>query len=75
MKMLYFFADLYIGASEFPAWISQEAVGLADCVDLEPMALPSSDPTAIAIKEEALLTNLQQRFKKDHIYVSQQNIN
>jgi hypothetical protein len=45
-------------------------VGLADATELEAMALPSSDTGSIAIKEEALLANFHQRFKKDQIYVS-----
>jgi hypothetical protein len=45
-------------------------VGAADATELEAMALPSSDPAAIASKEEALLTNFHQRFKKDFVYVS-----
>ena len=54
-----------------PAWIQAsgvgKGVGVSDCVDLEVVAIPSSSKL---IKQEAILNNLHQRFKKDFIYVS-----
>ena len=55
---------------EFPSWMQQPSIGNSDLTDLECMAIPSHDPSEAAIKSEAILTNLQQRYKKDQIYVS-----
>ena len=57
-------------STSLPGWLSQPPVGVADATELEAMALPSSDANSIALKEEALLANFHQRFKKDYIYVS-----
>ena len=51
----------------------QPIAGCADLTDLECMAtipLRNSSPVEATVKAEAILANLQQRFKKDQIYVS-----
>lgn len=49
----------------------QPSVGCDDLTDLECMAtIPSRDSSAALVKAEAILANLEQRFKKDQIYVS-----
>ena len=56
---------------EFPTWMHQPSVGCDDLTDLECMAtIPSRDSSEALVKAEAILANLEQRFKKDQIYVS-----
>lgn len=57
-------------STSLPNWLSQSPVGVADATELETMALPNSDTSSIVLKEESLLQNFHQRFKKDFIYVS-----
>ena len=51
-------------------FIQHAMLQLADATELETMALPNSDTSSIVLKEESLLQNFHQRFKKDFIYVS-----
>ena len=64
---------------EFPTWMHQTCVGYADLTDLECMAsIPArasrgsdqEEAGEALVKSESILANLQQRFKKDQIYVS-----
>ena len=75
--MIYIFSELdrRSPALEFPNWMQQPSIGCIDLTDLECMAIPSREASEATIKSEAILTNLQQRYKKDQIYVSlyQQN--
>ena len=50
-----------------PLWMRQGEGAGSDCVELEAMAIPSASR---ALKLEAMLNNLHQRFKKDYVYVS-----
>ena len=56
---------------EFPSWMHQPSVGCGDLTNLECMAtIPSRDSSDALVKAEAIMANLEQRFKKDQIYVS-----
>ena len=56
---------------EFPSWMHQPSVGCCDLTNLECMAtIPSRDSSDAHVKAEAIMANLEQRFKKDQIYVS-----
>lgn len=47
----------------------QPSIGAADLTDLECMAAIPNEGEAV-VKADSILSNLQQRFKKDQIYVS-----
>ena len=50
--------------------MQQPSIGLSDLTNLECMAIPTKESSEVSAKVEAVLSNIQQRYKKDQIYVS-----
>ena len=50
--------------------MQQPSIGLSDLTSLECMAIPTKESSEVSAKVEAVLSNIQQRYKKDQIYVS-----
>ena len=53
--------------------MQQPSIGLSDLTNLECMAIPTKESSEVSAKVEAVLSNIQQRYKKDQIYVSYVN--